>query len=56
MLLIAIVKGCEEYKLPVLNLPLSGLSARRNRSLTQQALLPEVNETSTSTNVIDFNL
>jgi hypothetical protein len=41
MMLIAIVKGCKEYKLPILNLPLDGLSTRRNRSLTQQTLFPD---------------
>jgi hypothetical protein len=48
MMLIAIVKGCKEYKLPILNLPLDGLSTRRNRSLTQQTLFPMV--------TVDFSL
>jgi hypothetical protein len=42
MLLIDIVKGCEEYKWPILNLPIDVLSTRRNRSLTQQTLFPNV--------------
>jgi hypothetical protein len=41
MLIIAIVKGCEEYKLPILNLPIGGVSTKRNRLLSQQTRFPD---------------